>query len=556
MSKDIKWSQFDISIGDRNLLKNTDLTIVHGKKYGLIGANGMGKTTLLNSLNSRLYPIDRNIDIFLVEQEIYATDKSVLQCVLDSNLELNKLKKRIIQLDSSIDDDNIEEYNCLVDKLQNYDIDSLKPMAHKILYGLGFELEQQFLPTKQFSGGWRMRISLARALFMQPTLLLLDEPTNHLDLNAVIWLYKYLETWKNTLIIVSHDVDFLDTICTDIIYLHQKKLSQYKGDYSNFKKMFQQIKTKELKDWELLQKKIKEDKKKGNYKESKDTNPNLKEQKNLKKKSKKNLIEESSSEKIENNKIEKPKDYLVTFSFPKTYDISPPILEVKNVSFKYKSTTEYIFKDLDFGINMDDRICIVGTNGVGKSTLLNLIMNELPPTQGEIICNRHLRIGKFNQHFVDKLPSNQTPIEYLLQLFPSEKEQNIRALLGKYGLPGSSHLISMGSLSGGQKARIQLLLVSLSKPHIILMDEPTNHLDMESIEALMEAINNFNGGIIIISHDMRLIENTNCNIWLCDNLNCQPFPGDLEDYKDYILDKCNNPETENIPQSNSIFDFL
>ena len=557
-TKDIKLNNFDISIGSKQLLKNTELTIVYGRKYGLIGPNGSGKTTLLNAINNRELPIN-DADIYLVEQEVYSSDETVINTVIKSDIKLNKLKNKLELLESKVNCDNpsdkdLNEYNSLNEEIRIYDIDSKKPQAQKILYGLGFSKEKQDVSTKQFSGGWRMRISLAKALFMKPTILLLDEPTNHLDLNAVIWLNDYLEDWKKTLIIVSHDVDFLDNICSDIIHLHNKKLMQYKGNYENFKKMETQIKEKELKDWEKHQKKIKEEKK--SNKKDKEKKIDINSKKNDKKKNRN--IEESSSDVLEKEKeiLKKPKDYIVSFSFPKTNEISPPILEVKGVSFCYNKDN-YIFKNLDFGINMDDRICIVGNNGVGKTTLLNMLIGELLPTSGEVICNRHLRIGKFNQHFVDKLPVTKSAVEYLLEIFPTEKEQNIRSMLGKYGLQGNSHLIKMGDLSGGQKARVQLLMVSLNKPHLIFMDEPTNHLDMESIDALVKAINNFNGGIVIISHDIRLIENTNCQLWVCDRLNCKKFKGSIDDYKDNVINNIDSfTEISNKKQSNSIFDLL
>lgn len=563
--KDIKLNQFDISRGDKQLLKNTDLTIVHGRKYGLIGPNGMGKTSLLNAINKRELPIPKSIDIFLVEQEVYSSNTSVLETILQSDIELNKLKTRHHNLEKKIDNDEnsskeLNEYNELSEKLSKFDIDSKKPLAHKILYGLGFESDQQLLPTKNFSGGWRMRISLAKALFMQPTLLLLDEPTNHLDLNAVIWLNDYLEDWKKTLIIVSHDQEFLDNICTDIIHLHNKKLNNYKGNYTDFQKMAGQIHNKDLKNWELLQKKIREDKKSKGSKKIKEEELKY-ESKKKNKKNKKNHDQEniSSSDKFEKEleSLQKPKDYIVKFSFPSTSELSLPILEIKNVSFRYDKDGDFLFKNLDFGINMDDRICIVGTNGVGKSTLMNLIMTELQPTEGEIITNRHLRIGRFNQHFVDKLPTHLSAVEYIIQEFPNEKEGNIRSMLGKYGLSGNTHLIKMNDLSGGQKARVQLLLMSLNNPHIIFMDEPTNHLDMESIEALIQAINNFDGGVVLISHDIRLIENTNCRLWICENQSFFEFDGNLEEYKDNVINNISNQEINlESHKEVSIFDLL
>lgn len=389
-----------------------------------------------------------------------------------------------------------------------------------------------------------MRISLARALLMEPTLLMLDEPTNHLDLNAVIWLDSYLQKWKNTLLVVSHDQDFLDSVCTDMIHLDQKKLFYYRGNYEQFKKMLITKRKEQQNEWEKYEKRVRDSKKKGvNKKDAEDKARNIARRNDSKKNKKKGAEEESSAEAIAKEQVVRPRDYVVHFEFPEPPELCPPILEVNDIDFHYTrpdgSKCETLFKNVNFGVTTGDRISIVGPNGVGKSTLLKLLMGDLEPTSGEVKRNRHLRIGKYNQHFVDKLPVAQSAVEYLMSTFSADsiQEQRCRQLLGRFGLEAHAHKIPMRSLSGGQKARVQFLNSSLITPHILFLDEPTNHLDIESIDALAEALRDFDGGVVLVSHDARLISDCECDLWVCDNKDCYPFDGDLEDYKNEILMK-------------------
>jgi len=379
-----------------------------------------------------------------------------------------------------------------------------------------------------------MRVSLARALFIEPTLLMLDEPTNHLDLNAVIWLDNYLQSYKKTLLIVSHDQSFLDNVCSDIIHLDQCKLWYYKGNYSMFKKMELQKRRERIKEYEKQEKRLKELKSAGQSKKKAESKQKealtRKQQKNQSKLSKHDDEDTGPTE-----LLEKPKEYLVKFRFPETSNLQPPILGLFNASFNYEDQPP-LFKNVEFGIDMDSRVAIVGPNGVGKSTFLKLIMGDLEPTKGEMRRNLRLKIGRFDQHSGEHLTAEESPTEYLMRLFdlPVEKA---RRQLGSFGLQSHAHTVKMKDLSGGQKARVALAELTLSAPDVVILDEPTNNLDIESIDALGEALNEYEGGVIIVSHDERLIRETNCQLWVIEEQTINEIEGGFDDYRKEVLDE-------------------
>jgi ATP-binding cassette subfamily F protein 1 len=552
-------NNFSISAHGKELFINTDLSIIKKNKYALIGPNGQGKSTLLLHINERKLPIAKNLDIFMVEQEIELSDKTVLQLVLKSNNYIIKLKNRqdnFNNLDRDMNNDEIKIYNKISEELSSCNFEAQEPKAKKILNGLGFDNKMQLKKAKEFSGGWRMRISIAKALFMEPEILLLDEPTNHLDLNTVIWLQNYLITWKNTLIIVSHNQNFINEICNEVIHIRNKKIEQYKGNYDDFFIMLNQKKNSEIKEWNKYQKKIKDLKKNNTQKKSEELVLN---KQKIKKKQKNQNNEVSSGEKIESEKIIKPIDYNVKFSFQNPTEIGVFLIEIKNITFGYCDSYP-LFENLSMGIGLNDRICIVGPNGVGKSTLINLMMGNINPDKGEITKNRKSRIGKYCQHFVDSIASDLTPVEVLQNIDSNLNVQEARKCLGRYGLESHAHTIKNINLSGGQKARVQFAIINILQPHAIFLDEPTNHLDIESINALIDAINNYKGTIVIISHDSKLIEETNCQLYICDQKSCKKFSGDLDDYRDFIIgnetDFINESKSQSKKNVVSIFDLL
>ncbi|CAL4068505.1 unnamed protein product, partial [Meganyctiphanes norvegica] len=543
---DIKIENFSISAKGKALFVNAQLLIAAGRRYGLVGPNGHGKTTLLRHIQSRALNIPPNIDVLYCEQEVVADDTPAIEAVLRADEKRTTLLKEKDQLEGdmkkkgkSVDMDRLQD---VYDELKSIGADKAEPKARRILAGLGFTKEMQGRATNRFSGGWRMRVSLARALFIEPTLLMLDEPTNHLDLNAVIWLDNYLQGWKKTLLVVSHDQSFLDNICTDVIHLDQHKLKYYKGNYSMFKKMLVQKRKEEIKAWERQEKRLKELKaggtsKKAAEKRTKDA---------LTRKQEKNRSKGSNKKEDDTGPIElleRPQEYNVKFSFPEPPPLQPPILGLYNVTFGYEGHPK-LFKNVDFGLDMDTRIAIVGPNGVGKSTFLKLLLGELSPTDGENRKNHRLSIGRYDQHSGEHLTAEESPAEYLMRLFnlPYEKA---RKQLGTFGLASHAHIIKMKDLSGGQKARVALAELCLSAPDVLILDEPTNNLDIESIDALGDAIADYKGGVIIVSHDERLIRETECTLWVVEDQTINEVDGDFDDYRKELLEllgeEINNP---------------
>ncbi|KAK7580508.1 hypothetical protein V9T40_001137 [Parthenolecanium corni] len=541
---DIKVENFSIAAKGNDLFVNANLLIAQGRRYGLVGPNGHGKTTLLRHIASRAFPIPPSIDILYCEQEVVADDSTAVESVLKADLKRTELLAECKKLEAAQEKGDMsqqERLNEVYDELKAIGADSAEPRARRILAGLGFSKPMQDRATKNFSGGWRMRVSLARALFVEPTLLLLDEPTNHLDLNAVIWLDNYLQSWKKTLLVVSHDQSFLDNVCNEIIHLDQKKLFYYKGNYSMFKKMYAQKRKELIKEFEKQEKKIKDLKQHGQSKKAAEK----KQKEALTRKQEKN---KGKTPKVEEDEgpvelLQKPKEYIVKFSFPDPPPLQPPILGLHNVTFAYPGQNS-LFINVDFGIDLNSRVAIVGPNGVGKSTFLKLLTGDLEPKKGDVKKNHRLRIGRFDQHSGEHLTAEETPSEYLMRLFdlPYEKA---RKQLGTFGLASHAHTIRMKDLSGGQKARVALAELTLNAPDVIILDEPTNNLDIESIDALADAINDYKGGVIIVSHDERLIRETECSLWIIEDQSINELDGDFDDYRKELLDSLgeiiNNP---------------
>lgn len=530
-SRNISMNKVSVAVNGKILFKDTSVKLSAGSRYGLMGPNGRGKSTLLRLLTTRELPVQDNLEILTVEQEqeIEGGDTPAVLAVVQSHKLQQKYQKEVAELRevTELSGDQLARLTFLEEELEVMGARSADAKARRILFGLGFPTEWHDRPTNSFSGGWRKRIALASAMFIEPDVLLLDEPTNHLDLNAVIWLEQYLveqysehQKRPKTLVVVSHDAGFLDGICTHIVHIESFKLNYYKGGFSQFDAQLESRHAEVDKKHATYTKMIQEKKKKGMSKEQ--VNEWLEDQVRL--------------GKMDADFLEKRRDYLVTFPIK-----NPPqlrdgcIVKLESVSFNYPNGPT-LFKDVSCALWTDSRITLCGPNGIGKSTLLNLMTGVLTPVEGFVEVNRQVRIGRYNQHFIDKLPIEQTPVAYLRSLGVKD-DFEARRMLGNFGLEGLCHLQMIATLSGGQKARVAFAAISAENPHFILFDEPTNHLDLESIEALCNAINNFQGGILVVTHDSRLIRKTNMQIWIAGDQNVKPFRGELEDYKEMIREQ-------------------
>ncbi|XP_056121601.1 ATP-binding cassette sub-family F member 3 [Rhinichthys klamathensis goyatoka] len=528
-SYDIRIENFDVSFGERCLLQGAELSLATGRRYGLIGRNGLGKTTLLKMLASRSLRVPPHISILHVEQEVAGDDTVALQSVLESDRVREALLKEERSLNAHIANGTAEGLESvrlseIYAKLEEIEADKAPARASVILAGLGFSPRMQQQTTKEFSGGWRMRLALASALFARPDLLLLDEPTNMLDVRAILWLENYLQTWQSTILVVSHDRNFLNAVVTDIIHLHSQRLESYRGDYENF------IKTKE----DRLKNQQREYEAQLQYREHiqvfidrfrYNANRAAQVQSKLKLLEKlpelKPLVKESEA----------------VLRFPDNFEkLSPPILQLDEVEFGY-SPDQRLFKGLSVSADLESRICIVGENGAGKSTVLKLLMGELTPIDGVRYAHRNLKIGYFSQHHVDQLDLNVCSIELLLNRFPGQTEEEYRHQLGRYGITGELATRPVASLSGGQKSRVAFAQMTMPCPNFYILDEPTNHLDMETIEALAKALNVFKGGVVLVSHDERLIRIVCKELWVCEAGRVHRVDGGFDEYKDILQEQ-------------------
>ncbi|KAF8696792.1 hypothetical protein HU200_036429 [Digitaria exilis] len=488
-------------------------------------------------------------------QEIAADARPAIEWVIAADEELAALRDERDRLESSKsnDDDRLAEvYEKL--SLHGAGEGAARARASKILAGLGLDQAMQAKPTAKHSGGWRMRISLARALFMQPTLLLLDEPTNHLDLRAVMWLEEYLCTqWKNkTLVVVSHDRDFLNAVCTDIINLHEKKLDYYRGNFDDFESGFEQKRARAIREHQKYEKQEKAAKRSGSKAAHEKVVKQVMakaEKANKGNKGKKNASNDQGDQKP----LAVPQrwhDYCVKFHFPEPTELARPLLQLVEAGFSYHPGKQDCFKlsEVDVDIDMGTRVAIVGPNGAGKSTILKLLAGDLEPTEGQVRRSQKLRIGQYSQHFVEELKNvtDKNAVEYLLELHPDQegmsKAEAVRAKLGKFGLPKENHLTPIAKLSGGQRARVVFTEIVMGNPHVLLLDEPTNPLDMQSIDALADALDEFTGGVVLVSHDSRLIsrvceDETRSQIWVVEDGAVKTFDGTFEDYKDEFMEE-------------------
>ena len=518
----IKIEKISFSIGGRKLLDTGNITIPSGHKVGVVGRNGTGKTTLFGlikedlELESGQINIPKNAKIGDVQQEVSENNLSVIDTILAADEERETLLK---QAKTEKDPDQIAEMQI---RLEDIGAWSAEARASTILKGLGFNEEDNHLPCQSFSGGWRMRISLAAVLFNQPDLLLLDEPTNYLDLEGTIWLENYLGTYPHTVLVISHDRNLLNNCVNSILHLEDKNLTYYSGNYEKFaetrmaqlENKFSEIK-KQDKTRQHLQSFV--DRFRYKAKKAKQAQSRLKALSKLKTIS---LPNERALRKI---------------LFPSPDKLASPLLSIENGSTGYNGKA--VLSNLNLRIDHDEKIALLGKNGEGKSTLSKLLADRIPLLSGSLIRSSKLRIGYFSQHQTDELRKDETPFDHLSRARPNKSISERKKILGSFGIGSDQSELQVLAMSGGQKARLLLLLATLDNPHLLILDEPTNHLDIESREALIEALTKFSGAVILVSHDFHLLSLVSEKLWLVKNGVVCPYEEDLESYRSDILIK-------------------
>ncbi len=504
----------------RKLIDSSTVTIPSGHKVGIVGRNGAGKTTLFKLIRGEWVldegeiEIPRGARIGGIAQEVPSGPESLISVVLAADVERTDL---LAEAETATDPTRISD---IYMRLADIEAHSAEARAASILHGLGFDNDAQQQPCSDFSGGWRMRVALAAVLFSQPDFLLLDEPTNYLDLEGAIWLEQYLTRYPHTVLIISHDKALLNRSVTQILHLDQQKLTLYTGNYDTFEN------TRRAKLEQLVAQKKKQDA----QREHMESYINR-------------FRAQASKAKQAQSRIKALArmgtlapivgDHVTPFNFPEPEELSPPIIRLENASVGYDGKT--ILRNLDLRIDQDDRIALLGANGQGKSTFAKLLADRLTVMSGDKYTSSKLRVGFFAQHQVDELELDETPIQHIHRLRPKELAGRIRSRLAAGGMGADIVDTKVGNLSGGQKARLSLLIATIDAPHLIILDEPTNHLDIQSREALVAALTEYTGAVILVSHDQSLVELVADRLWLVKGGNVTPYTEDMDAYRKMLL---------------------
>ncbi|OEF30093.1 ABC transporter ATP-binding protein [Vibrio rumoiensis] len=541
----ITFSDIQLLRGGKPLLEQASATIHPGDKVGLVGKNGCGKSTLFALLKNELsidagnFQMPSHWELAWVAQETPALDRAALEYVIDGDREYRQLEQDLANAELADNGTLVAELHGKIETVGGY---TIKARAAELLNGLGFSQEQMQWSLTQFSGGWRMRLNLAQALLCRSDLLLLDEPTNHLDLDAVLWLEKWLQNYPGTLILISHDRDFLDPIVGRIIHVENQLLNEYTGNYSSFEvqraqKLMQQqaMYSKQQKQMSHMQSYID----RFRYKASKARQAQSR------------IKALEKMEKVLPAQFDNP----FSFEFREPSALPNPIMMMDEVSAGYGDNL--ILKQIRLNLVPGSRIGLLGRNGAGKSTLIKLLSGELNPQSGDLTYSQGVKIGYFAQHQLETLHPEETPLQHMMQIAPNHTEQQLRDYLGSFGFVGEKALDKVAPFSGGEKARLVLALVVWQKPNLLLLDEPTNHLDLDMRQALTMALQTFEGAMVIVSHDRYLLRATTDDLYLVDSQQVAPFDGDLTDYYKWLTDqqkqdrKDAQGEADTTPSTNS-----
>ncbi|MGL4235764.1 ABC-F family ATP-binding cassette domain-containing protein [Tabrizicola sp.] len=516
----LKIEDITYSVEGRPLFEGASATIPAGHKVGLVGRNGAGKTTLFRLIRGELaleggtITLPSRARIGGVAQEVPSSETSLLETVLQADTERTAL---MAEADTATDPHRIAD---IQHRLADIDAWSAEGRASAILKGLGFDAAEQLMPCSAFSGGWRMRVALAGVLFAQPDYLLLDEPTNYLDLEGALWLEAYLQKYPHTVLIISHDRGLLNRAVSGILHLDDRKLTYWTGPYDQFARQMAERRA-------VLQAEAKKQELRRAHLQSFVDRFKAKASKAVQAQSRVKMLEKMTP-------IVAPEDAKkVVFTFPAPEELSPPIINMEGTAVGYGGPP--VLRKLSLRIDQDDRIALLGRNGEGKSTLSKLLAGKLQASEGRVVRSSKLRIGYFAQHQVDELHIDETPLQHIMRLRPAEGQAKLRARLAGFGLMADQAETVVGRLSGGQKARLSLLLATIDAPHLLILDEPTNHLDMESREALVEALTEYSGAVILVSHDMHLLGLVADRLWLVKGGAVVPYTEDLEAYRHQLL---------------------
>ncbi len=511
--------------GDQQLVKDANLTINTGWNLGFVGHNGTGKSSLFSLLLGGLLPdageamIAKDWRVAHMAQEVEALEQSAIEYVLDGDVALRDIERNLAAADDHTDPMQLAHWHEAFDSMHGY---SAKPRAQALLAGLGFSQDKLENPVRSFSGGWRIRLNLARTLYQPSELLLLDEPTNHLDLETVLWLQDFLKAYQGTLILISHDRDFIDDVCSHILHIHNQKLTLYTGNYSAFERqraermaLEQSMYVKQQAQRAHLEDFVRRFRAKAT--KAKQAQSRLKALERMP------LVQLAHA------------DSPFSFSLPSSDKMSSPLMTLKFSDLGHGDKT--ILSKVNFSLLPGMRIGLLGPNGAGKSTLIKTLTSEIRQLTGKRLIGDHLTIGYFSQHQTESLDAHASPLLHLQRLSPTTKEQEHRDFLGGFGFAGDAALATVGNFSGGEKARLALALLAWQRPNLLLLDEPTNHLDLDMREALVIALQEFEGAMVLVSHDRHLLASTVDEFWLVADGQVQVFDGDLDDYAQWLKNR-------------------